>query len=293
MTQENHKTLDLRGTDVSRCRRRLHQNLDPIYGKGEAEAMIRLIFLELKGWNTTDLLTHDDIPLSDWLADRIAGVVARLDTREPIQYILGRAQFYGMNFIVNPSVLIPRPETAELVDIIADDCRGMTDLNLLDICTGSGCIAIALSKALDFPKITALDISGEAIATAEENAKLNNRQVTFRQADIFSYTDPVHYDVIVSNPPYVDESEKADMDPNVLEYEPHEALFVPDDDPLRFYHCICGFAKSHLTQSGRLYFELNPRHADQLAAEMHADGWQDVEILLDSDGKKRFLRAHI
>lgn len=283
--------MNLRNKTVTECRRMLHQNLDPIYGQGEAEAMIRLIFLELKGWTTVDLLTHDDVVISDWLADRILGVVAKLDTHEPIQYILGRALFYGMNFIVNPSVLIPRPETAELVDIIADDCRGRSDLKVLDLCTGSGCIAIALSKALDFAEVKGIDISAGAVAVARENARLNNRQVAFEQADVFDYKDNNKYDVIVSNPPYVDESEKAAMDPNVLEYEPHSALFVPDENPLLFYRRICAFAKDHFNPGGRLYFELNPRHADELASEMKANGWGDVEVLLDTDGQKRFIRG--
>lgn len=285
--------MNLKNKTVAECRRMLHQNLDPIYGQGEAEAMIRLIFLELKGWTTVDMLTHDDIVVSDWLADRISDIVAKLDTHEPIQYILGRAQFYGMNFIVNRSVLIPRPETAELVDIIADDWRGRTDLKVLDLCTGSGCIAIALAKALDFADVKGIDISAEAIAVARENARLNKRQVAFERADVFDYQDANKYDVIVSNPPYVDESEKAAMDPNVLEYEPHSALFVPDDNPLLFYHRICTFAKEHLNPGGRLYFELNPRHADELAGEMKAGGWNNVEVMLDSDGKKRFLRATV
>lgn len=283
--------MEYRNLTVEQCRRALHKELDSIYGRGEAEAMIRLIFYQLKGWNTTDMLCHDDNVISDWLADKIAEVIAKLKTHEPIQYILGVAEFYGMNFKVNRSVLIPRPETAELVDIIVDQADGRSDLRVLDIGTGSGCIAIALASALKFAQVKGIDISEKAITTARENARDLKRNVDFEVADIFDYKNSGEYDIIVSNPPYIDESEKGEMEANVLDYEPATALFVPDDDPLKFYHQICRFAGEHLADGGRLYFELNPRHADELAEEMRREGWQNVEIVNDSFGKKRFIKA--
>lgn len=279
------------GEKIQDIAREMRAHLSPVYGEGEAEAMVRLIFASLKGWSTTDIIVNGEHSATDWLARHINDILGRLDTHEPIQYILGRAYFYGMDFEVTPAVLIPRPETAELVDIIVKE-NPQSDLRVLDVATGSGCIAIALSRNLRFPDIDALDISVEALAVARKNASDLKAKVNFFEADIFEWT-PVddYYDIIVSNPPYIDEKEKADMDANVLKYEPHDALFVPDSDPLRFYRRIAILAAKSLLTGGKLYFEINPLHADDMRSLLEDIGFADAEIVRDMHGKYRFAIA--
>ncbi len=272
--------------------KKLRSALRPIYGDRETEAIIRLIFLHVKGWHTVDMLIHEPDPLSPFVKSEIDAILARLLRREPIQYITGLAYFHGMELEVSPAVLIPRPETAELVDIIADRAQGRDDLRVLDIATGSGCIAIALARTLPFAQVTALDISREALTVARSNAERLKTRIRFIEADIFSWTPAADsFDIIVSNPPYIDESERAEMEPNVVDYEPASALFVPDADPLRFYSRITPLAASALTPGGALYYEINPRHAAQLAADIRAAGFSDVEIIRDSFGRDRFITA--
>lgn len=272
--------------------KKLRSALRPIYGDRETEAIIRLIFLHVKGWHTVDMLIHEPDPLSPFVKSEIDAILTRLLRREPIQYITGLAYFHGMELEVSPAVLIPRPETAELVDIIADRAQGRDDLRVLDIATGSGCIAIALARTLPFAQVTALDISREALKVARNNAERLKTRIRFIEADIFSWTPAADsFDIIVSNPPYIDESERAEMEPNVVDYEPASALFVPDADPLRFYSRITPLAASALTPGGALYYEINPRHAPQLAADIRAAGFSDVEIIRDSFGRDRFITA--
>lgn len=191
-------------------------------------------------------------------------------------------------------MLIPRPETAELVDMIVKEAGSTADLRVADICTGSGCIAVALARNLTFPVITAIDISAPALEIAAENIKdLKVSSVTLLKADA---TDPSElpggeFDIIVANPPYIADDERGSMDRNVLLYEPHSALFVPDDDPLLFYRAIAGYARTHLSASGRLYFEINPIYAERLAAHMTDAGWRDVTLTRDIHGTYRFLSA--
>lgn len=271
---------------------KLRKALRPIYGNGETEAIIRIIFHHLKGWNTVDMLIHEPEPLSPFIKSQIDEILGRLLKHEPIQYITSEARFHGLELRVTPDVLIPRPETAELVDIILDDNGDKPDLRVLDIATGSGCIAIALARSLRFPSITALDISAPALLIAEENATRLKVKIKFLHADIFTWTGTSgSFDIIVSNPPYIDMSEAASMDKNVTDYEPHQALFVPDDDPLCFYTRITRLASKMLSPGGRLYFEINPRHADELAKFITNEGFNDVEIFRDAYDKSRFIRA--
>lgn len=267
----------------------LRSALVPLFGKGEAEAIIRLIFLHLKGWNTVDLIINEDKELSEFIKSQIIRILHRLLEGEPIQYIVGRAYFYGMDMKVNPSVLIPRPETEELVDLIVKG-NPQSDLRVLDIGTGSGCIAIALARNLKFPAITAIDISQEALETAKENARILKANIHFELKDIFTYSTPESsFNIIVSNPPYINESEKSEMEANVLDHEPHTALFVPDNDPLVFYRRICDIALTALSDKGKLYFEINPRHAEEMKDLMNASGFLDVEIIKDIHGRDRFI----
>lgn len=270
----------------------MQRRLVPVYGEGEAKAMVRLIFHSLKGWSLTDMMIHSDNPASEYLIQKTDGILNRLMKFEPIQYILGEAYFYGMTFKVTPATLIPRPETEELVDMIVKENQGEKDLSVLDIGTGSGAIAIALSRNLPFSEVSAIDISPEALEIAEENAQNLHAQIAFINADVFSFMPkPDTLDIIASNPPYIDESEKDDMEPNVVDYEPHQALFVPDRSPLLYYSRITDIAETGLKSNGRLYLEINPRHADELKTNLEKAGFADVTILNDINGKRRFIKC--
>lgn len=271
----------------------IRNKLTPLYGEGEAKAMTRLIFHSLKGWNVTDMIIHEGDTVSDYIDGKIKEILKRLLNHEPIQYILGEAYFYGMNLEVDRSTLIPRPETEELVDMIVKRWNRQNDLRVLDIGTGSGAIAIALSRNLPFSKVSALDISEGALKIAESNAKKLKADINFIHDDVFNYSPSADsFDIIVSNPPYIDESEKADMERNVLDYEPHSALFVPDSNPLIFYSRIIEIASVALHRGGMLYFEINPRHSQDLVMLLRHEGFSDVEIHQDIAGKERFISAN-
>lgn len=278
---------------VEQAYRELRRNLAQLTGsEGEATAMARLIFHALKGWDTTAIVIHAADDLSDFILDSIAKILERLRHGEPLQYILGEASFYGMNLKVTPATLIPRPETEELVELIIDANKGRRDLRVLDIGTGTGAIAIALSRNLEFPEVTALDISHEALEVARENAAKLHAKIKFIEADIFSWQPSADsFDIIVSNPPYVMESEKNEMEKHVLDHEPHSALFVPDSDPLVFYRRIAEMGRDALSKDGQIYFEINPLCADELKMMMSRTGYSDVELHLDLSRKKRFLSA--
>ena len=277
---------------IDQLSRTLRSKLAPLYGEGEARSMVSLIFHSLKGWSFTDLIINGGMEASPFLLEKCDAILRRLLNNEPIQYILGEAQFYGMNLEVNPSTLIPRPETAELVDLIVSENRLSTDLQVLDVGTGSGAIAIALARNLPFSDVTAIDVSQQALETAIANAARLHARVSGMVQDIFTYEpERESLDIVVSNPPYIDESEKVDMEPNVLEYEPHTALFVPDAEPLIYYSRITEVASVALKRGGRLYFEINPRHASELARLIESEGFCGVEIIRDSHGKQRFISA--
>lgn len=288
------------GRTVAEELRRISMSLKDKYGAGEAKALGRVIFENLKGWSPVDIAIKANEPLSGYIEGKIAGVVERLLHDEPVQYIFGVADFYGMKLKVTRDTLIPRPETAELVDLIVEDNR-RKDLKVLDIGTGSGCIAIALSRNLPFAEVTAIDISAAALDVARENASVLHAGVSFVQADILNMDagcNPVDdavengvFDIIVSNPPYIAQSEKSDMDRNVTAFEPAGALFVPDNDPLVFYRAILGYAERHLDIGGRVYFEINPLFAGELKTLCMESGFDEVNIIRDSYGKLRFIQA--
>ncbi|MDE7411864.1 MAG: peptide chain release factor N(5)-glutamine methyltransferase [Paramuribaculum sp.] len=267
--------------------------LTPLYGSGEAQWLMRLIWYHIKGYSQTDTILKAADEVSDFIAWKIDAVIDRLMNHEPIQYIFGTTTFYGLTIGVNPSVLIPRPETEQLVETIINQANRKADLRVLDICTGSGCIALALARNLLFPTVTATDISPEALATARENARALRVKVDFHESDILSST-PLpsdSFDIIVSNPPYIAEEERKDMSSNVLDYEPHLALFVPDNDPLLFYRAIAAKATSALTAGGKLYFEINPRFHSQLVKLLEQDGFSRITVIRDSFGAQRFITA--
>ena len=268
---------------------KMKNSLIPLYGKGETEAIIRIIFHYLKGWNLTDILIHKNEPLSDYIKNEIEIILKRLLTYEPIQYITGEARFHGMMMKVEQGVLIPRPETEQLVDLIIDENRGREDLKVLDICTGSGCIALALARNLPFSQVLAIDFSPVALKIAKENSEILKTKIKIIKADIFEWTTTEKFDIIVSNPPYVMDKEALQMEKNVLNYEPHEALFVRDDNPLVFYKRITDIAKDSLKENGKLYFEINPMVSGILKQMMGKKGLRNIEIYKDSFGQDRFI----
>ena len=269
--------------------------LIPLYGRGEAEWMTRLTLESVTGWSRVDLLVDAGKELGEVRVEAVKNIVDRLLKHEPLQYILGYEDFMGLKIKVSPSVLIPRPETQELVNIIIDREAKATDLSVLDAGTGSGAIAVALSRNLRFARVTAIDNSDAALEVARSNAERLRTPVTFVNADMLSLAslpgEP--FDIIVSNPPYVLDSERAEMSANVLGHEPSAALFVPDSDPLRFYLALARYAAAGgLKPGGRLYFECNPLTIDGLASQLEAD-FDEVETVRDSFGRQRFIIASL
>lgn len=258
----------------------------------EAMAMVRMVMEHLKGWTPVDLVLKSSDTVSDYIAEKAMGIVERVVAGEPLQYVVGETRFYGNTLKVSPAVLIPRPETEELVDIIVKENQDK-DLRVLDLCTGSGCIAVSLARALRFPQVEAVDLSAEALEVAQENAQRLKVRVNFSCRDVLKMkaTTSDRYNIIVSNPPYVLDSERAEMNANVLDHEPWMALFVPDDDALRFYRAIADYATEALMEGGKLYFEINPLEADRLVDMLENKGYRDVELVTDMAGKKRFAIA--
>lgn len=275
-----------------------HQELKDHYPQGEIDAFAFLAFSELLGISRDDIRIQKDELLKPEIAERLHQVIDELKTQKPIQYILGSAEFYGCKLRVNKNVLIPRPETEELVDLILKETRDKghgtgKGFNILDIGTGSGCIAIALKKKLPEANVSALDISEEALLVAKTNAIANQTRLNFLQGDILSPfpTGKGSFDIIVSNPPYVRASEKNKMSKNVLEFEPHLALFVQDNDPLLFYKAIADFAIQNLSPKGTLYFEINEALGNNMKNLLETKGFKGVRIVKDISGKDRISKA--
>ncbi|MBE6292517.1 MAG: peptide chain release factor N(5)-glutamine methyltransferase [Bacteroidales bacterium] len=243
------------------------------------------------GISSTAYYLKEEVTLTTEQGTLLQGIIDRLRQGEPLQYIEGKAPFCGMEFAVNSSVLIPRPETAELADWIV--CEHATQHpRILDLGTGSGCIAIALSKQLPQATIEACDISAEALTIAKENARMNEAPVSFFTHDMLDLGTPLphSYDILVSNPPYIRQSEAADMSIQVTEWEPHTALFVPDDDALRFYRAIAELGQTEaLRPGGHIYVEINQALGKETVALFEAYGYQDVELRKDIYGNERMI----
>lgn len=270
---------------------RLRSELSVIYDAREVESMTRIIFEDVLRWKPVDIVMRENEQLPEFFDNRLNDIIARLKLQEPLQYILGEARFHGHSFLVTRATLIPRPETEQLVDMIIDQNQD-SDLHVLDIGTGTGCIAISLARALKFTQVTATDISKGALAVAQQNAKNLKTRVHFVEENILTCRPPFEaWDIIVSNPPYITESEKASMEHNVLDYEPHEALFVPDDDPLRFYRPIAAYASRALKKGGRLYLEINRAKGRQVSETLAASGLRNVQLYNDFNGNCRFVTA--
>lgn len=272
----------------------IREHLSSIYAPEEVRTLTYWIIGHVCGLSLAQQLSAKDSHLTPEQQMTIQRIISRLERHEPIQYVLGECSFYGLMFYVNPSVLIPRPETGELVEHILNNHRE-SNLRLLDIGTGSGCIAITLAQKLLHARVSAIDISPEAIATAERNARRNGVEVHFQCVDLFDPQLMFHapFDLIISNPPYVRQSEKSEMSPNVLDYEPHTALFVPDDDPLLFYRCAARRAKEWLAPGGRLYFEINAALAEEMVALLREEGYSHVCTWRDMQGRERFAAAQV
>ena len=259
----------------------------------------RILISHITGLSTAQLLAEPNLQLTDAQQEWFDNATARLEKNEPLQHILGYSEFYGRKFKSDSRALVPRPETEELVEWIISmhnaQCT-MHNLNILDIGTGTGCIALSLAKELTNSTITALDISEEALSLAKENANLLRvKNVKLVQGDILNHSS-LHipyssFDIIVSNPPYVRECEKAEMEANVLDYDPHTALFVSDEDPLIFYRAIAEFALTHLAPNGALYFEINQYLGRETCDLLIALGYKNVELRKDINDNPRMIKA--
>jgi len=273
----------------------IRKSLETQYPPEEIHSLTQWILEKTCNLPRHQQIWRKDKELSHTEKQTIQMIVQRLQNSEPIQYIFGETEFYGIPFKISPDVLIPRPETEELVHRIVQE-QTASNLRILDIGTGSGCIAITLAKQLTEPNVYALDNSEEALKIAQLNAQLNQVTVQFIQADIFSTNLPDSlllpvFDLIVSNPPYVTMREKATLNPNVSDYEPHQALFVPDDDPIRFYHRIAELGWEKLNVNGSLYFEINAFYGEKISRILHQKGYRDIKLTHDLSGKERFIKA--
>ena len=292
----------------------LWQSLTPLYDAGEAQAIVRTVLDVKYGMTLTDIICGKVNEISADEERKLEEIIIRLQKGEPVQYVLGEADFAGRTFHVEPGVLIPRPETAELCQWIEKDMieksivssgdspedssgnspQATDDAKLiLDICTGSGCIAITLGLNIPNSEVTGWDISEDALRIAQGNVEmLKARNVRIEYQDALALPKAAEAaDLIVSNPPYVCEKEKADMEKNVLEHEPSLALFVPDEDPLKFYRAIAEYASSALKSGGALYFEINPIYEKETREMLLKLDFKDIETKEDAFGKKRMMRA--
>ena len=272
--------------------------LRKLFSDNEASEITDSVMENVTGSNKTERMMYKNAAITEKEELRIKEILERLKTNEPLQYILGEAWFGGMKFIVNKNVLIPRPETDELVqwiikDHVHQENKSKTP-NIIDIGTGSGCIPVTLKKKIPIANVSAIDVCSEAIFTATENALNNDAEVNFLLMDFLDETrwkELGQYDIIVSNPPYVRRSEQDSIHSRVKDYEPHLALFVPDDDPLLFYKKIVDFSKEHLTTEGSLYFEINESLPNEVSAMLKDKGFKAIEVKKDLQGKDRMIKA--
>ena len=270
----------------------LLNRLGEIYPETEINAITNIIIKTLFGTSKLQAMLMPELKITSVKKKEISRICEELRSGKPLQYVLGETSFYNCTIRVDKSTLIPRPETEELVDLVIKENKDKIPA-ILDIATGSGCIAIALAVNLPGAEVSAFDISADALEKAKENALLNKAAVAFFKADIFNPELPEKksFDIIVCNPPYVLESEKKLMAGNVLGFEPHAALFVPDADPLRFYKAVLFIAEKSLKVKGKIYFEINERMGQQGSLLLRESGFIDVEVIKDINGKDRILKG--
>jgi len=269
----------------------IKNSLSSYYDKREIQSFIYIIFEYILSYGKIDTEVKKEEKIDEDICERIFSIVDRLKKFEPIQYIIGETDFYDLIFKVNKATLIPRQETEELVHLIIDE-NSNKDISILDVGTGTGCIAISLAKNLPLASLYAVDISDKAIETAKENAIINKTKVNFFKEDILNIKHKHNkYDIIVSNPPYIRNSEKSLMHANVLDYEPHTALFVDDNDPLIFYRTIALFAQEHLNENGLLYFEINEALGKEMKDMLSEYSFQNIEVIKDLNERDRIVKA--
>ncbi|ULC60628.1 peptide chain release factor N(5)-glutamine methyltransferase [Flaviramulus sp. BrNp1-15] len=269
-----------------------HQELDSLYIKEEVDSFFYMLIDSYYNISRIQLAIHSDLKIGD--SEKILKALKLLNQQKPIQYILGETEFFGLPFKVNEHVLIPRPETEELVEWILNDqaVKPKDKLSVLDIGTGSGCIAISLAKNLPNTKVYALDVSAEALHIAKQNAKLNEVDIEFIEASILE--QPIideEFDIIVSNPPYVRKQEKQEMKANVIDNEPHSALFVENENPLKFYKAITEFALNNLTTEGALYFEINEYLGNKMIELLADNDFKNIKLKQDIFKKDRMIKG--
>jgi len=275
------------------CLNYIRHELKSLYSKKETESLIKYIFEYLKNYSAGDIILHDRDVLTEKERDKVKSIVSELKQHKPIQYILKKTEFYGLPFKVNDNVLIPRPETEELVDWILQE---NIDFNgsVLDAGTGSGCIAVSLKKRLKNTNIYGIDISKEALIVARANAILNDVNISFLKKDIlnsYDYESLPKFDIIVSNPPYVTEKEKAQMQDNVLKYEPFTALFVPNYDPLKFYRALTELGEKKLNNNGKIFWEINENYGKDCVHLLKIHDFHHIRLRKDIRGKDRMISA--
>lgn len=270
--------------------KKINDAIGALYTQSEVSALSRIIATELLNISQTNYLLKEPVTLTPEEEEKVTDALERLKQKEPIQYILGYSDFCGLRFAVTPAVLIPRPETSELIEWITEESP--TAKSILDIGTGSGCIAVSLATMMPQARVTAWDISTQALAVAQKNSTANGCNVLFEERDILTYepTDE-SYDIIVSNPPYIKEVEKKEMEDNVLLWEPHLALFVPDNDPLLFYRTIAEKAQKMLTPGGKLFFEINRAHGTETVEMLSRLGYHNITLRKDLAGNDRMIMA--
>ena len=273
----------------------LHEIRDALkgyYPDSEALALAKMLLVEVFGFSTLELYGGKDKEFSEKHRSVLNEMIRRLQKNEPIQYIIGIESFFGLTFEVNPNVLIPRPETQELVSWIIEDYQSDESIRILDIGTGSGCIPISLGKQLSKAEVESWDISERALEVASRNCERNGVKVLLRQKDVLKATPEGNlYDVIVSNPPYITNKEKVEMESNVLDWEPSLALFVPDEDPLLFYRKIAQLGCDMLKEGGSLYFEINRAYGEETILMLKELGYAQIELKKDSWGNDRMIKA--
>jgi len=262
--------------------------LKDIYDYEESVSIIWWAIQELTSKPKKELLALIEIDISE---EKIIEIVSQLKMNKPIQYIFNKAYFFDLEFYVDENVLIPRPETEELVQWIVSDHAKKDNISIIDLCTGSGCIAISIKNNLPFSKVSALDISSSALEVAKRNAAQNKTDIVFLNENFLEYKSNTSYDIIISNPPYVRNNEKLLMNKNVLEHEPHLALFVDDDDALIFYKAIAAFGLSNLNQHGSIYLEINENLAAETSELFYNLGYRFVELKKDLNEKNRMLKV--
>ena len=273
----------------------ISRELLSIYDQREAENIAILMIENITGFKKLDRVINKATQLTSSQEVILHQYTALLLQHQPVQYVLHEAWFYGMKLYVDEHVLIPRPETEELVEWMLKDAEtNKQPINILDIGTGSGCIPIALKKNMPAAEVWAVDINNEALLVAQRNADTQQTSITFQQADILNKPYPSvlpTFDVIVSNPPYIPLSDKTAMHPNVLQHEPHLALFVANEDPLLFYNAIVDFAQSHLNPGGSLYFEIHEAMGEEVKQQLTQKGFINVQVKKDMQGKDRMVKA--